>query len=1236
MASKDGIRVHVYGDYDNKQINKAIKDLESLKKHGDGVGSAMALQNAKIKEFGESMASMGKKMTVGLTLPIVGVGVAATKLFMDFESSMSKITALVGLSTEEVASMRKGVLDLSSQTGKSASELSSALFVVTSAGLRGAAAMDALESSAKAGAAGLGETNDIARAVAGAMNAYGAANLSAAKATDVIVATARAGNFETSQFAGALGQVLPFAKMAGASIEDLGGAVALLTRTNGDAAISVTQVKALLEKMVSPTEETKKGLAAVGLSAADMRKEIAEKGLPAALTMLDKKLGGNREQLGKLLGSSEAQSAAFQILDADAETLAGTFGVTNDAVGMTGDAFDIVADTSSFKLKQSLEGVKNSLIGFGEIIAPFVTRFAEGLTQVSNVFGSLPGPIKNVIVALGALVAAAGPVIFVAGKMMTTYVSASVAMTKSIAFMGATSTSVFAAMRAHTAGTIMQMKVAMIAAQTQAGALAAGIRVLGVAAVTSFKAMALAVKGFILSLGPIGLILTAVTVAMTIFMGKSEDVSGVVSELKGTVDEATGAFTDLSEAMIGRDFRLAFDDKDMTNLREAGVSVNDLTDAVMKGPAAVAALDGQLAGLEGTFGRLAGGLDTLGRAREELVRMGQAADQTRKEVAAQAEANQVAGVTAGAAGDAFAGMGDDALAAAGDAAKLATETRKLSDSFTAMDANIANIRARDAFKELMSSISDDIAKNNRDLSGNSEAARDNRDAILDRLESARDAAIKWGEATGATTVEVETKFSKMADGIKKTAVDKGFKAKDVENLFGKAGVDTATASMTVALNSSLTSMATKMGAHAFKEFKGVGTDIGNGMAQGIADRVSYVSGTVSSAIASAEAAARTAAQSNSPSKLFAEVGKDLARGLAEGVKSESENLKETLRKTFSSWYDDTLSTLRGKVKEAQQVFSDFKAAISGQISSSFNIGAAFDAMTEKQRAADEAKKALDDARASLGEKPEQAALDNVNRLEAAHSAAVARIAATGGTLVGEMNAQAQGITAFSDKMIYLMQMGLDPILWQEINSLGAEKGIAVIDALIAGGVNAITESNALLISVQNTADRVGQLAAENWKGVGVSSAKQTVQGFVERFGPGGKGRDRLNTLMDNLANSMKRETTITVTTINRVVTEAIDGKRAMGGPVAAGKAYLVGERGPEVVVMGQQSGYVVPNHDLAMTGRTAAGASSAGSSSPIYLTVNAGMGTNGAEVGRQVVDAIAAYERRNGRVYVAA
>jgi hypothetical protein len=41
--------------------------------------------------------------------------------------------------------------------------------------------------------------------------------------------------------------------------------------------------------------------------------------------------------------------------------------------------------------------------------------------------------------------------------------------------------------------------------------------------------------------------------------------------------------------------------------------------------------------------------------------------------------------------------------------------------------------------------------------------------------------------------------------------------------------------------------------------------------------------------------------------------------------------------------------------------------------------------------------------------------------------------------------------------------------------------------------------------------------------------------------------------------------------------------RAMGGPVTAGTPYIVGERGPEIVVPGQ-SGTVIPNNRIGIGG----------------------------------------------------
>lgn len=76
------------------------------------------------------------------------------------------------------------------------------------------------------------------------------------------------------------------------------------------------------------------------------------------------------------------------------------------------------------------------------------------------------------------------------------------------------------------------------------------------------------------------------------------------------------------------------------------------------------------------------------------------------------------------------------------------------------------------------------------------------------------------------------------------------------------------------------------------------------------------------------------------------------------------------------------------------------------------------------------------------------------------------------------------------------------------------------------------------------------------------------------------------------------------------------GKRAAGGPVLGGSSYLVGEKGPEILHMGSQGGYITPN--------------GWGGGNRYSITVNAGMGTNAGDVERAVVSAIKRYEKDNG------
>jgi hypothetical protein len=214
---------------------------------------------------------------------------------------------------------------------------------------------------------------------------------------------------------------------------------------------------------------------------------------------------------------------------------------------------------------------------------------------------------------------------------------------------------------------------------------------------------------------------------------------------------------------------------------------------------------------------------------------------------------------------------------------------------------------------------------------------------------------------------------------------------------------------------------------------------------------------------------------------------------------------------------------------------------------------------------------------------------------------------------------------------------------------GAEQGGAMGQAMIDNGlVQTMADKMQVVVDKGN---EVAQAMVPEFFQAGIDSAQATYDAFASRYGPGGKDRVKMERLMDRLAAAMNRSATIVVTTIHRTVFEAagISGERAMGGPVRANKAYIVGERGPEVLVP-SFAGNIIPNHDLSSfdsggmmrnmagmampsTGRRSAGTANV---TNINVNISAPPLTDPAEIGRQAVEAIRKYERRSGPVFVSA
>jgi hypothetical protein len=169
------------------------------------------------------------------------------------------------------------------------------------------------------------------------------------------------------------------------------------------------------------------------------------------------------------------------------------------------------------------------------------------------------------------------------------------------------------------------------------------------------------------------------------------------------------------------------------------------------------------------------------------------------------------------------------------------------------------------------------------------------------------------------------------------------------------------------------------------------------------------------------------------------------------------------------------------------------------------LGGGVDTMKQKIEAArkelqDKFNKALDEATAKL-QKAKDAysgfAQDISKSLtgQVSFSAVYTAGQDTGQSFIQGITEQTDLVKSFAKKVQVLLKNGLSESALQQVLNAGLEAGTAIADQLIAGGVDAIRQTNDLLQSLQTLADSVGFEAADQFYLAGVQQGEALVAGI---------------------------------------------------------------------------------------------------------------------------------------------
>ena len=345
---------------------------------------------------GKKMQAVGKNLTMKVTAPIVGMGAVAVNTFQGFELQMAKVRAVSGATGAEFEALSKNAKDLGASTIFSAKQVAELQTEFAKLGFTAAEITQVTEATLALAQA---TDSDLARAAEVAGSTLRAFQLDASeteRVTDVMAKSFSTSALDMETFADSMKYVAPVAKSAGMSIEETTAMLSVMA----NAGIKGSQAGSSLRRIISelgtgsePVAEKIKQLANAGIGLADAKDEVGRSAQSALLV-----LAGGVDQIDPTTKSLEG------------------------AAGAAKEMASIMDNTGSGSMKALQSAFEGLMISIGEIIATGFTPFIKVLTSVVQGINAMPGPLKAVVVVIGALAAAAGPLIFIAGSLYRNFI----------------------------------------------------------------------------------------------------------------------------------------------------------------------------------------------------------------------------------------------------------------------------------------------------------------------------------------------------------------------------------------------------------------------------------------------------------------------------------------------------------------------------------------------------------------------------------------------------------------------------------------------------------------------------------------------------------------------------------------------------------------------------------------------------------------------------------------------
>lgn len=330
--------------------------------------------------------------------------IAGLKGFSDFERQMGRVSVMLDQPEKHMMAFNSGLRAMSVEFGESTETLSKGLFDILSASVAPAKALGVLRASARAAVAGFVDTGTAADVITTLLNSYGLSAENATDVSDLLFQTVKRGKTTMAELAPAIGLVASIASKSNVSLEEMGAALATMTRNGVSTERAVTALAAIISGFLKPTKDAAKAARSFGF-------ELSSQTLQAeGLAGVYKRIAAlSPEAIAKIFPNIRALRGVLPALG-DIEGFVADVKLMGERAGATEEAYKKMANTIGFTFDQVIQAAIDVGREIGKAIAAPVREAAEMLIEWSKTVTDLIEKNKGLVLAAAKVVIVIGAI----------------------------------------------------------------------------------------------------------------------------------------------------------------------------------------------------------------------------------------------------------------------------------------------------------------------------------------------------------------------------------------------------------------------------------------------------------------------------------------------------------------------------------------------------------------------------------------------------------------------------------------------------------------------------------------------------------------------------------------------------------------------------------------------------------------------------------------------------------